>query len=59
MSCMCRIGGGPDGVCAFHRAEAYKAKQRTYDLKVREWMILQIQKIAKEIGIQLDPFPEN
>lgn len=56
---MCGIGGGPDGVCAFHRAEAYKAKQRTYDLKVREWMILQIQKIARETGIQLDPFPEN
>ena len=57
MSCNCKIGGGPDGVCAFHRAAAAQAKKDKLNAARQQWMIEQIKRLAAELDISLDPLP--
>lgn len=59
MSCLCKMGGGPNGVCAFHRAEIARRKKDKYDAAKQEWIVKMICKLAKEANIQLDPFPKR
>ena len=53
------MGGGPNGVCAFHRAEIARRKKDKYDAAKQEWIVKMICKLAKEANIQLDPFPKR
>ena len=59
MSCGCRYGGGPNGVCAFHRAEAVRARKDKRDAATQEWIVKQICNIAKQLEMNLDPLPKD
>jgi hypothetical protein len=59
MSCTCKIGGGPSGVCAFHRAEIVRRRKDKYDAAKQEWIIKQICRFAELHEIKLDPFPKE
>lgn len=59
MSCLCRYGGGPNGVCAFHRAEAVRARQDKLNAAKQQWIIKQIFDIAKKLDMDLDPLPKE
>jgi hypothetical protein len=57
MSCGCKIGGGPNGVCAFHKAESARRKKDVRDAAQQKWIIEQIKRIAEKLDVPLDPLP--
>lgn len=59
MSCGCRIGGGINGLCAFHKSESARQKQDVRNAARQKWIIEQIKRLATEVGITLDPLPEE
>ncbi len=59
MSCGCKIGSGPEGVCAFHRAEILRRRKDKFDTAKEEWIVKQICTLAKKLDVKLDPFPEE
>lgn len=59
MSCGCKIGGGPEGVCSFHRAEIIRRRKDKFDAAKEEWIVKQICRLAEEHHMMLDPFPKR
>lgn len=59
MSCGCKIGGGPNGVCAFHRAEIVRRRKDKYDAAKEAWIVKQICVLAEGLNMKLDPFPKK
>ncbi len=55
--CNCKYGGGPNGICAFHRHAAAQAKAEQKRKAREKWIINQIKKLAEKLNIDLDPLP--